>query len=251
MFDKLREIFRESQELAKLNVEFAEVCPNQSERTALIRRFREIHRAVPCPHNESHILTFIVEMLRFARDYPQQQGVFVEAGCFKGGSTAKISLIAKKLNRRFVVCDSFEGIPDNSEEHHKSIFGYSIENWFTKGSFAGSLDEVKANVAQYGELDTCQFIKGWFDDTLPLFDLPIAGAYIDVDLASSTKTCLKYFYPKLVPGGFIVSQDGDFPLVVEAIDDDRFWNEEVGCPKPVIGGLHTKKMLTIYSRTPG
>lgn len=48
---------------------------------------------------------------------------------------------------------------------------------------------------------TGRFIKGWFEDTMPVFNERIIAAYIDVDLASSTKTCLKYLYPLLVPGG--------------------------------------------------
>ena len=70
-------------------------------------------------------------------------------------------------------------------------------------------------------------------------------AYLDVDLASSTKTCLKYLYPLVIPGGIIYSQDGDFPLVIEVFNDDRFWENEVGCKKPDIEGLGKKKLLKI------
>jgi len=174
--------------------------------------------------------------------------VFVEAGCFKGGSTAKFSSVAKSLNRKLVVFDSFEGIPENDEEHKKSIFGYSIKNWFHKGSFSGDLDEVKHNVATYGDISACSFVKGWFDNTLPDLDIDIAGAYIDVDLASSTRTCIKYFYPRLLPGGFLVSQDGDFPLVIEVFNDDNFWANEVGCKKPKIHGLNKSKILIVYKK---
>ena len=81
-----------------------------------------------------------------------------------------------------------------------------------KGKYCGSLEEVKNNIAKYGEIGVCHFIKGWFEETMSLFNKRIAAAYLDVDLASSTKTCLKYLYPLLVPGGVIISQDGDFPL---------------------------------------
>ncbi len=49
-----------------------------------------------------------------------------------------------------------------------------------KGSYKGTLDEVKANVAQYGHIEVCRFVKGWFDDTLPHFKEPIAAIYLDV-----------------------------------------------------------------------
>ena len=246
MLNRIRESLREAKDLAAVTAQFVEVCPDRAERARVLKRFREIHRAVPCPHNASHILTFVVEVYRFHRDHPGQNGVLVEAGCFKGGSSAKLSLVAKRFDRRLLLCDSFEGIPENEERHEHSIFGDSIKNWFVQGAFAGSLEEVRTSVGRLGHLEVCEFVPGWFEDTLPSLQEPIIGAYLDVDLAASTKTCLKYLYPRLVPGGFIVSQDGDFPLVVEAVDDDRFWEAEVGCKKPVIHGLRSRKMLRIY-----
>ena len=88
-------------------------------------------------------------------------------------------------------------------------------------------------------------VEGWFDDTMPGFTGKIAAAYVDVDLASSTRTCLKYLYPLLVPGGVLMSQDGDFPLVIEVFEDDAFWEQEVGCERPHIEGLGTSKMLKL------
>jgi O-methyltransferase len=100
-------------------------------------------------------------------------------------------------------------------------------------------------VQQYGEISCTSFVKGWFDDTLPGFNEKLAGVYIDVDLVSSTKTCVKYFYPLLSSGGVMYSQDGHLPLVIEAINDDTFWEKEVGFKKPVIEGLNTSKLLRI------
>ena len=115
-----------------------------------------------------------------------------------------------------------------------------------KVAYCGALEEVKANVAKYGKIDRCRFIQGWFDDTMPHFHEPIATAYIDVDLVSSTKTCLKYLYPLLAPGGILYSQDGHLPLVIEVFDDDSFWENEVGCKKPRMLGLGTSKLITVF-----
>jgi O-methyltransferase len=247
MFEKIKEIIRESEAMAPINKEFKTVCPDPIQRKSLMSAFQNISRKVNCPHNMSHIMTFVVEMMKYKEKSPELNGVFVEAGCFKGGSTAKFSLVASMLGRKMVVFDSFEGIPDNEEDHQKSIFGYSIDRWFEKGTFTGALEEVQHSVNNYGDSGSVSdYVKGWFDDTMPSNNLNIVGAYIDVDLASSTKTCIKYLYPRLLPGGFLVSQDGDFPLVIEVFDDDKFWEEEVGCKKPVVHGLHTSKMLTVY-----
>jgi O-methyltransferase len=104
---------------------------------------------------------------------------------------------------------------------------------------------VKSNITRFGEIEPCRFIKGWFDETMPCFSEPIVAAYIDVDLASSTRMCLRYLYPRIVPGGILYSQDGDFPLVIDVFRDDRFWEETVGYPKPPIEGLGKSKMLKI------
>ena len=92
---------------------------------------------------------------------------------------------------------------------------------------------MKQNIEKYGELRVCKFIKGWFEDTMPQFTKKIAAVYVDVDLASSTKTCLKYLYPLIIPGGVLYSQDNDF------------WEKEVGCKKPYIEGLGTQKLIRI------
>jgi O-methyltransferase len=248
MLDGIKEIWREATAIGPLKAQWAEACPDDKLRARLSQEFRSIQRRVDCPHNESHILSFVIEMFRTAAANQDREGVFVEAGCFKGGSSAKFSLVADQLGRKLVVCDSFQGLPDNEEEHQKSIFGYSIKEWFAPGRFCGKREEVERNVSDFGAIEACDFLEGWFEDTLPGFDQPVLGAYIDVDLASSTRTCLKYLYPLLVPGGVIVSQDGDFPLVIEVFEDRRLWEEELGVPIPAVEGLGTSKMLRVVKQ---
>ncbi len=211
------------------------------QRLALVRKSFLISLNVPCPHVQGEVLGFMRSILSLPPNLP---GVCVEAGCFKGGSTAKFSLAADLAGRDLVVFDSFRGIPANEEPHEKSIFGQEVG--FAEGSFCGTLDEVISNVAACGKINRCRFIQGWFDDTMPDFDEPIAAAYIDVDLVSSTKTCLKYLFPLLQPGGVLYSQDGHLPLVIELFADDRFWENEVGCKKPRMRGLGTSKLITVF-----
>ena len=249
MFDAIKEHWREAVAIGPVKKEWAEVCPDDALRARLWGDFLTIRREVECPHNESHTLSFINEMFRMAALHKKREGVFVEAGCFKGGSTAKFSLVANLLNRRLVVCDSFQGLPENEEKHDRSLFGYSIKDWFGGGAFCGAREEVEHNISSFGVAEVCDYVEGWFDETLPNFDQPVLGAYIDTDLASSTKTCLKYLYPLLVPGGVLISQDGDFPIVVEVFKDKRFWEEEVGVPLPNVEGLGTQKILRIVKES--
>ncbi|HRQ22901.1 MAG TPA: TylF/MycF/NovP-related O-methyltransferase [Anaerolineales bacterium] len=241
MFSKIKDVWREALEVARLQDELSQLMP-QKDIKDLLFKFKVISENVECPHNQSHILSFVVSMLKLPKG---TDGVIMEAGCFKGGSTAKFSLVAKYLGLQLFVFDSFEGLPENEEDHNQTIDGKSIKGWFKGKEFSGTKEEVKSNIQKYGEISVCRFVEGWFEDTLPDFSEKILAAYIDVDLASSTRTCLKYIYPKMIPGGILVSQDGDFPLVIEVFDNDEFWLEEVGCEKPEIKGLRKNKILTI------
>lgn len=210
------------------------------ERLRLVKRFTDISVHVKSPHTQEEMLAYAKEILVLPKS---DTGVIVEAGCFKGSSTAKFSLAAKLADKKLMVFDSFRGIPPNDEKHEKNIFGGSAG--FKEGDYCGTLDEVKHAVQQYGALDHCVFIEGFFESTMPGFSQPISAAYIDVDLVSSTRTCIRYIYPLLKEGGAIYSQDGHLPLVIELLDDDEFWANEIGIPKPQIIGLREKKLIKI------
>lgn len=206
----------------------------------ILKRIYSISNRVDSPHTQKEILTFIQAILELPDSL---EGKVIEAGCYKGSSTAKFSIAAKKAGRQLIVFDSFEGIPDNNEKHDKNIFGGTAS--FKKGDWCGQIDEVKHNVRKYGEISACTFVQGWFEDTLPSFQEKLAAVYLDVDLVSSTRTCIKHLYPLLSPGGVLFSQDGHLPLVLELLNDDNFWENEVGCPKPKIEGFNRSKLIKI------
>lgn len=135
MIKFFRETLPEYFRLAKLQRELIELGLSTDEQRNLLQRFLTVSKHVQCPHNPSHILAFIVELFRLA---PGVTGGIVEAGAFRGGSTAKISIVAQSLKRPFHVFDSFEGLPANQEAHESSILGHSIQDWFREGEFCGS-----------------------------------------------------------------------------------------------------------------
>jgi O-methyltransferase len=240
----LTSFLTEYRDLFRLQKKIAGIFPSFGQQKEWIEKLRRVDKHVKTAHNPSHILEFLAAIFALKPDVP---GYIVEAGAYKGGGTAKISQAAKYRDRQLVVFDSFEGLPENTEDHQKSLLGHSIEGWFKPGNFNGSLEEVRQNVTSYGDISVCTFIKGWFEDTMPSFKQPVALAYLDVDLASSTRTCLKNLYPLISPGGAIYSQDGDFPLVIEVFKDEKFWKEEMGCLEmPAIKGLGKK--ITIIEK---
>ncbi|QPJ65965.1 MAG: methyltransferase [Candidatus Nitrohelix vancouverensis] len=206
----------------------------------LLYKFHRISSRVDCPHTQSEMLSLLRSAFSASRN---ASGVFVEAGCYKGGSSAKFSLAAKLTGRKLFLFDSFRGIPQHEENHTTNIYGRPVT--FSQGEYSGSLDEVTRNISHYGNLESCEFIPGWLESTLPHFKEEVALAYLDVDLASSTKTCIKHLYPLIQPGGILMSQDGHLPLVIDVFNDDRFWEEEVGVLKPLVEGLGKQKLIRI------
>jgi len=217
-----------------------------SQKLSVVRSLCRTTMAVDCAHTEEEMLSFITNILT---TQPTVPGCVVEAGCCKGGSTAKFSLAARLAGRRLVVFDSFEGLPENDEAHGTTILGETPD--FSKGRYSGTLEEVRRNVGEHGAPEVCEFVKGWFDETMPAFSEPVAAVYLDVDLVTSTRTCLKHLYPLLSPGGYVYSQDGHLPLVIELLRDEQFWETEVKHPRPHFEGLGSRKLVRARKPTVG
>jgi hypothetical protein len=75
-------------------------------RLEIVLRCLWISLRVDCPHAQAEILAFATHVLLLP---PSVEGCIVEAGAYKGGSTAKLSLVCAAVRRRLVVFDSFQG----------------------------------------------------------------------------------------------------------------------------------------------
>jgi O-methyltransferase len=185
------------------------------------------------PHSQPQILVFVRAILRAQRD---SGGVVIEAGCYQGISSAKFSVAAQAAGKDFYVFDSFEGLPANDEPHEKGIGGRPLV--FNEGDYACSMEQVQQNIRRFGEIDSCHFVKGWFEDTVPNFDKPVSAVYLDVDLVSSTRTCIEHFWPLMESGAKLYSQDAHIPLVIELFEDEKFWCDVMGCAQaPAVSHL--------------
>jgi len=74
-------------------------------RISFVKQIYRISYHVWCAHTQAGILAVARMVLRVP---PEVEGVIVEAGCYKGGSTAKLSVVAKLADRRLVAFDPFE-----------------------------------------------------------------------------------------------------------------------------------------------
>jgi O-methyltransferase len=163
---------------------------------------------------------------------PSVRGDVIECGCWKGASTASLSLVCRLVGRKLLVSDSFEGLPEDDtgvthQYPHINIYGY-----YQKGMYAGRLDEVKSNIARLGDLSVCHFVPGFFSDTLHTLSEPLVFAFLDVDLVSSMRDCLKYIWPLMVEGGAVYTDDSCDMEVVRVWFDNDWWQREVGVRAP-------------------
>jgi O-methyltransferase len=209
---------------------------SRAQRKQLADQMEVAHTGLRCAHTHAEAVAIVSEILRVPSSTP---GVVLEAGCFKGGSTAKLSLATRMIGRKLLVYDSFEGLPD-VDQAEKDRFG--------KGEYTGALEEVKKNVSKYGALEVCEFVRGWFNQTMPSLKDPVVVAFVDVDLRESLESCLTYIYPKLVPGGVIFSHDGHLPICVDLMRDQNFW-KRFNEPAPEFEGLGTRKLVKMRKPT--
>jgi len=209
------------------------------ERIGILRSFMHTTNAVRGYHTLTEMLLVADRVFRLAG----RPGLtIVEAGAASGASTAKLSLLARAAGGHLHVFDTFRGIPENTERH-ELLDGTPIR--FVKGAFRGRLGAVERRVTAFGAIEVCTFHKGLFEHTLPGFDSPIDVALLDVDLVQSTRECVRSLYPRLRPGGCILSQDGHLRATHDLLNDPRFWRDEVSREQPIVHSLRGDKMLEL------
>jgi len=175
-------------------------------------------------------------------------GDVVECGIGRGNSLFALAVLVSVLDkeRHIYGFDSFQGLPEPSEEDHADGSSPLLKS----GSFAFSRDYVIQLLSRSGI--SSQFIdnritlvEGYFSESLVRYDgSKIALLYLDVDLYQSYKETLEYFYPKVSQGGVITFDEYRDPLWLgatraideffegrEAITKSRIFNNWMQAPR--------------------
>ena len=146
------------------------------------------------------------------------KGIFIEAGCALGGSTAVIAH-HKPQNSRFNVYDVFGQIPPPSNNDPETVqkrytiiatgkaqgiqgdpyYGYQPDLY---QKVIQNLQELQIDPQKHH----VQLIKGLLQDTLRLHN-NVAFAHIDVDWHDPVLCCLERIFPKLMSGGVLIVDD--------------------------------------------
>lgn len=159
------------------------------------------------------------------------EGVFIEAGCALGGSSAVIANARPETSALWLY-DTFEGMPSptsrDSEDVHRRyrqiVGGRSVG---IKGAayygYRNDLEEhLRAVLLEYVPEPLRAGIvihRGLVQDTMRITE-PVAFAHVDVDWYDPVLTCAERIYPRLAVGGRMIFDDYfDYGSCRRAVDD--------------------------------
>ena len=152
-------------------------------------------------------------------------GHVAELGAYRGNTASVLAAIARRMNTTAWILDTFEGFNPNDlqgiDASHRAEFDDT------------SLEAVRALVGE----QNVQYVKGHFPDSARLMpdDLSFCLVHIDCDLYVPIVHALDYFYPRLVPGGYLIIHDYgslDWDGAEKAVDEFFADKPEAVIPLP-------------------
>ena len=211
----------------------------------LIRKFKRNIKKVP---TLSHWLEHLELATAILKIPPDVKGDVIECGCYKGGSSVNLSIICTAVGRKLIVCDSFQGLPkpdENDKLHHNIHTDHYDE--YEEGRFSATLEEVKENLTKYGYLDCCEFIVGYFEDTLKDLKKRYVMAFLDIDLVQSLKPCVLEIWPNLQEKCHLYLHEARSIALVSLFFDKEWWNKTFQTEPPGFIGAGTGLPLQIVT----
>jgi macrocin-O-methyltransferase TylF-like protien len=186
----------------------------------MLFRFLRVDWNVIHSHTPSEVAIIAADIAR-----KPEGSVFIEAGCWNGGSSCKFSLLCKKYGYSLHIYDSFEGVEDVSK---------MPDEWNYTGQYKASQATVKANLTRYGAIGISTIHAGWFKDTVAHgVRGVVAECYIDCDTGKGTFEVLSGVVPSLSKSGAIFSQDFHITPVVNLLFSSDTW-AKLDTASPVI-----------------
>jgi O-methyltransferase len=160
-------------------------------------RFLRYYQTIYEEHSALLTIRELYNLFLFAQRAMSVPGDFAELGVYKGGSAWLVGQI--KDDRPLHLFDTFEGLPDvdsSRDTHHR------------RADFADtSLTTVRLRLEGVSNV---QYHAGFFPQSVAgreaMFQR-FAFVHLDVDLYQSTLDGLRFFWPRLSPGGILISHD--------------------------------------------
>jgi len=212
----------------------AEYDVGTTTKLALAARMIHNNRRIQTASSSLEHLVMAAKILNVPADV---DGCIVECGCFKGGSTANLSLVAGLCDRTLHVFDSFEGMPEptTDDEAHLDVESQRVHS-YEENSWDTSVAEVTENVTRYGDPDAVVLHPGYFEETMAGFEEPCVAAFLDVGLRASAETALEHLWPVLRNDSYCFSHEAKFMDIADLFFDREWWRETLDTEPPGLVG---------------
>lgn len=167
-------------------------------RESLANSFASITSNVQCAHDDSDAY-FIAHQALYQQN---NSGPIIEIGCFKGGMTAKLSLVAALIGKQVLIYDTFLGLIENKQytPNPELQSPGDIQSNFTIGMYQASMGEINSVLRTYGNISVCSYLPGDVRETIAFLDITPSTVFIDVDNIELTETLIKYLWNKTTTG---------------------------------------------------
>jgi len=151
-------------------------------------------------------------------------GDLADCGVFRGASLVAIAIYLREQNivKTVYGFDSFHGF-DDAVKYDIELRGAPAGRKFVGGFSDTSLGLVLQKAKRFG-LENIRLAPGYFRDSFARQprDLRFCFVHLDVNLYSSYKECMQFFYPRVVAGGIILLDeynDPSWPGCNKAMDE--------------------------------
>lgn len=149
-----------------------------------------LSRALPILFSPSELLN-LWQQARLLKDHG---GAFAEVGAYKGDS-AEIVCRAKD-DCRFYVFEAFTGLPSPSR---------GVDARFRKALFSSEEQKLRRRLQHHPNTTV---ITGYFPESAACVSHETFSlVHLDLDLYAPTLAALEFFYPRMLPGGRIITHD--------------------------------------------
>ncbi len=150
-----------------------------------------------------------IKCLNLINKFSKIDGSIIECGVWRGGMMGGIAELLGS-EKQYYLFDSFEGLPEAKE-----IDGVTAKEWQQNKEGHNYHDNCKAEIEwaeaamKKSKAKNVNFVKGWFEETVPTFSspMPIAILRLDGDWYDSTMVCLEHLFPQVKKGGLIILDD--------------------------------------------
>jgi O-methyltransferase len=174
----------------------------------------------PFARKARHLI--LIEQLRTVLDL---SGDIAECGCYRGLSSYTICQTLNEEGGGFDgtghhIFDSFAGLSTPTPEDDIAPSDpkkSDLAAMMHPGYFACPMEHVQFHLSDFPGI---AYHPGWLPESLA--DVPERSyrfVHLDVDLYEPTAGSLEYFYPRLVPGGIILTDDYGWPGARRAFDE--------------------------------